>query len=106
MAGLGQVHSFVGEFVSLWQSGLDASLHLNTKAGEAHVNLCVGLGQAPLPLHQVPHLPRSSRPSCLRRREKRAADRNAAEEEAEAANRELSEQEGTNQPAVVDSVAE
>ena len=105
MAGLEQLHSFVGKFVSLWQSGLDASLHLNTKAGEAHINLRVGLGQAPLPPHQVPHLPRSSRPSRLRRREKRAATRNAAAEEAaeEAVNRELSEQEGADQPAVVDS---
>ena len=56
MAGLGQINSFVVKFVSLWQSGLNASLHLNTKDYEAHVNLCVGLGQAPLPPHQVPHL--------------------------------------------------
>ena len=112
MAGLGQFHSFVGKFVSLWQSGLDASLHIDTKDGEAHVNLRVGLGQAPLPPHQVHHLPRSSRPSRLRRRERRAAARSAPAEEAaeqpadkevnaaeQAADRKLSEEHGLKQPA-------
>ena len=98
MAGLEQIHSFVGKFVSLWQLGLDANLHLNTKAGEAHVNLIVGLGQAPLPPHQAPNLPRAFRPSRMRRRERRAAVRSAPEEEAaeQAADREEAAEEATN----------
>ena len=86
MAGLEQFHSFVGKFVSLWQSGHNASLHVETKAGEAFVKLHVGLGQ-PLPPHQSPHHLKPSRPSRIRCRERRAAAHaeNDAAQEATAA---------------------
>ena len=45
MAGQGELDNFVRKFVSLWQSGCEASLHVETKAGNAFANLKVGLGQ-------------------------------------------------------------
>ena len=69
--------NFVGKFVSLWQNGIEASLHVDSKAGEATVSLQVGLGHA-LPLQQHP-LPKSW-PYRLRRRQRRAEARRTAEE--------------------------
>ena len=45
MAGQGKLNNFVRKFVCFWQSGCEASLHVETKAGNAFVNLKVGLGQ-------------------------------------------------------------
>lgn len=75
MAGLRELNSFIGKFVSLWQTGYEAHLHLNSLAGQAQVSLQVGLGQAQLPHHR--HVPG---PSRARRRERRAVARRAAEE--------------------------
>ena len=80
MAGLKEFHSFVGKFVSLWQNGIEASLHVDSKAGEATVSLQVGLGQA-LPLQQHQPLPKLQ-PSRLRRRQRRAEARKVAEQVA------------------------
>ena len=80
MAGLKEFHSFVGKFVSLWQNGIEASLHVDSKAGEATVSLQVGLGHAQ-PLQEQQPLPKS-RPSRLRRRQRRAEARKTAEEVA------------------------
>ena len=46
MAGQEELDKFVKKFVSLWQAGCDATLHVETTAGNAVVNLQVGLGQA------------------------------------------------------------
>ena len=67
MAGLGQFHSFIGKFVSLWQNGLDANLSVNSRGGEAWINLHVGLGQAHLPHQQEPGHVRFPGPSRLKR---------------------------------------
>ena len=72
MAGLQELHSFVGKFVNLWKNGFEASLHVDSKAGKATVNLQVGLGEA-LPV-------RTSGPSRIRRRQRRADARRTAEE--------------------------
>ena len=66
MAGLEQLNSFIGKFVSLWQAGLDASLELKTFHGEASAHIHVGLGQAPClqKTHQTSH--RFLSPSHLR----------------------------------------
>ena len=45
MAGQEELDKFVRKFVSLWQSGCEARVHVETKAGNAFVNLKVGLGQ-------------------------------------------------------------
>ena len=74
MAELGEINSFMGKFVSLWQSGRNASLKVESKAGQAHVTLQLDLGH---PLHhpqqQIP--PPVLRPSRVRRRQRRAAER-------------------------------
>ena len=44
MAGLIELDSFVGKFVRLWQSGNDASLKVESKAGKATVILQLDLG--------------------------------------------------------------
>ena len=75
MAGLGQFHSFIGKFVSLWQNGLDAKLSVNSRAGEAWINLQVGLGEAHSQVSQVPGQVRAPGPSRLRRRQRRADSR-------------------------------
>ena len=75
MAGLEQLNSFIGKFLNLWHSGQDATLLVNTLAGEAVVNLRVGLGQAPLPPHQEPHHVHGT--SQQRRRQRRAEARKA-----------------------------
>ena len=80
MAGLEQLNSFIGKFVSLWQAGLDTSLELKTFQGEASAHIHLGLGQAPClkKTHQQPrHVPS---PSRVRRTARRAeACRLAAE---------------------------
>ena len=84
MAGPQELHSFVGKFVTLWQRGLDATLHVETKSGNAFINLQVGLGEAP-PLFQH-HLRRQPTPSQVRRHQRRAeARQQSAAEQATAA---------------------
>jgi hypothetical protein len=76
MAGLRELNSFIGKFVSLWQAGHEANLHLNSIAGQAHVNLQVGLGK----VQPLPHLRRVPGPARVRRRERRTEARHAAGE--------------------------
>ena len=68
-----ELDKFVRKFVSLWQAGWDANLHVETTAGNAFVSLKVGLGQAK---HHV-NIDgcRGGSPSRQRRRERRAAAR-------------------------------
>ena len=41
-----ELNQFIRKFVNLWQAGCEASLHVESKAGKAYVNLQLGLGQA------------------------------------------------------------
>ena len=92
MAGLVELDKFVRKFVTLWQSGCDANLHVETRAGSAFVNLRVGLGQAHTHHGQHAGGRRVGGPAKQRRLAKRAAARKAtaaAEEAAEGANPDL-----------------
>ena len=86
MAGLTQFQSFVGKFVSLWEQGLDARLNVNCSAGQAWVQLHVGLGDAHGPQQQEPqgHV-RVPGPARLRRRQRRAEERRKEAENAKEA---------------------
>ena len=75
MAGLQELNSFIGKFVSLWKGGFEASLNIQSKAGKATMNLQVELEEA-LPVKKVS-------PSQFRRRERRAEARRLADEAAE-----------------------
>ena len=80
MAGLKEFDSFIGKFVSLWKNGFEASLNVNSKAGEAFINLQVGLGQV-LPFLQPQHLQRRQPgPSRQRRQQRRAEARREADQ--------------------------
>ena len=81
MASFGEVNSFVVKFMSLWQTGRDACLQIETQYGKAFVNLRLGLGEHP---HHQQHHHQKESPAKQRRREKRAAERLAKAEEAEA----------------------
>ena len=76
-----ELDSFVLKFKSLWYSGIDAHLDVETHAGQAWVGLRVGLGHPPgLP---QPHLLRKKdSPSKQRRRARRAEARKLAADEA------------------------
>ena len=80
MAGLSDLNSFVGQFLHLWQSGRDASLHLKTCDGKATINLQLGLGQAPPPPFSQPPPRRVPGPSHQRRTQRRALAREQAEQ--------------------------
>ena len=84
MAGTDELDKFITKFVSLWISGCNAKQTVEAEAGNAFVNLRVGLGQAHLGQqhHVVYH--RRGGPSRQRRKEKRAAEREAAEKVADA----------------------
>ena len=73
MAGHYELDNFVRKFVSLWQSGCEASLHVESKAGNAFISLQLGLGQA----HVHPHAGgrRGGGLARQRRRERREAER-------------------------------
>ena len=80
-----EIDTFIFKFKQLWKSGLIAHLDLDTKDGQAWVGLRVRLGHAPGPLHQQEnfHYPQRTRncPSRLRRRARRAAERQEKAEE-------------------------
>ena len=84
MAGIGQLKSFVGKFINLWQSGIDASLQIQTSAGKAQVTFKAELGEDPLPHHHLAppqmFVPGQAR---LRRRQRRADARHTAAEQAD-----------------------
>ena len=76
MAQLFQLNSFVGKFVNLWQTGKNATLKLESQAGQASVNLLLDLG------HQLPHQhhPNVQGTARDRRRQKRSEERKLAAE--------------------------
>ena len=69
MAQLFELNSFVGKFVNLWQTGKNATLKLESRAGQASVNLQLDLG------NQLPHHPLVQDSARDRRRQKRAEQR-------------------------------
>ena len=82
-----ELETFIKKFKSLWYSGLDAHLDVETHVGQAWVSLRVQLGQAPGPLHyqvkpQFPHHKPRKSPSRERRQARRAAARQKTAEEA------------------------
>jgi hypothetical protein len=104
MAGLPQFHSFIGKFVSLWQQGLDAKPSVNSRAGQAWIQLHVGLGDGHGPQQQEPqgHVCVPT-PARLRCREKRAEARRL---EAEKTKEDKSVKEASAQEVVLDVAAE
>ena len=84
MAGLVEINSFIGKFVSLWQSGRDANLKVESKAGKAFVSLEVDLGCPEHPTLQPQAPLREVRAAQVRRRLKRAAKRKVAAEAEQA----------------------
>ena len=99
--GLTQFQSFIGKFLSLWQQGLDARLRVNTSAGQAWIQLHVGLGDAHRPQQQEPqgHV-RVPGPARLRRRQRRAEDRR---QEAEKAKEKKSIKEASTEKGVLET---
>ena len=79
MAGQSELDQFIRKFVSLWQSGWEVSLHMESRAGKAFVNLQLGLGQAQQHSGKSDHVGvhRGGSPSKQRRRDRREADREA-----------------------------
>ena len=76
--GLHELDSFVKKFVSLWRSGCEANLQVQSRAGNAYVNLQLGLGQADV--HVYPPAAgvggcRGGGPARQRRRTRREAER-------------------------------
>ena len=77
--GHGELDQFMRKFVSLLKSGCEASLHLESKAGKAFVNLRLGLGQVQSQPGAAQHVGghRGGGPSKQRRRDRREAQREA-----------------------------
>ena len=75
MAGHYELDNFVRKFVSLWNSGCEASLHVESKAGNAFISLQLGLGQAQAHPHAGGR--RGGGLARQRRRERREAERQA-----------------------------
>ena len=73
--------TFIDRFKYLWQSGQDANLYIDTRAGQAWARLDIRLGHAPGPLlhrqHQAHPRPHGDSPTRRRRRERRAQARQA-----------------------------
>ena len=76
MAGLIELNTFVGKFVRLWQSGSDARLKIESKAGKASVTLQLDLGYP----HHPPQQNHAPSPARVRRSQRRAGERQAAAE--------------------------
>ena len=83
MAGASELDNFVRKFVLLWRAGSNAKLSVEAKAGEAFVNLSVGLGYA-TPVASATRR-RGGAPARQRRTERRAAERLSSSVEAEKA---------------------
>ena len=83
MAGASELDNFVRKFVLLWRAGRNAKLSVEAKAGEAFVNLSVGLGYA-TPVASATRR-RGGAPARQRRTERRAAERLSSSVEAEKA---------------------
>ena len=87
MAGTQELTSLLRKFVNLWQSGCDAKLDIESKAGNAYVTLCVGLGNV-LPGHHHGHVghQRGGCPARQLRKERRDLERRTAAAAAVAEN--------------------
>ena len=87
MAGTQELTSLLRKFVNLWQSGCDAKLDIESKAGNAYVTLSVGLGNV-LPGHHHGHVGhhRGGGPARQRRKERRDLERRTAAAAAVAEN--------------------
>lgn len=85
MAGLDDMNNFVTKFVSLWKSGKNASLKVESKSGRAVVMLELDLGfPHPPPSHPPPqhhHQQVKVGAARVRRHERRAAGRQEAEKQ-------------------------
>ena len=84
MAGPGELDQFVRKFVTLWQSGQNAKLFLETEAGNAYIHLQVGLGQAKHPHHGGQQGQQGGGPARQRRRARREEERKTSAEQAAA----------------------
>ena len=83
---LHEINSFVSKYVALWKAGQDASLHLDTYAGQVYVSLQLRLGHYPHYPQNQQNTPRKKvTPSQLRRRERRSAARQSSAEQADVA---------------------
>ena len=78
MAGVSELDSFVRKFILLWRTGSNAKLSVEAKAGEAFVNLSVGLGQAVPGAHAAKR--RGGAGARQRRAERRVAERKMSAE--------------------------
>ena len=90
------------KFQQLWQAGKDARLSMESHAGGAWINLHVYLPTPPQPPRNYRQQKRQPGPSRLRRRERRAAARTEAAEQAVV----ISEATEVVKPSVVEEVAE
>ena len=80
MAGLIEMNTFVGKFTRLWQSGSDATLKIECKAGKAVATLQLDLGYPHPPPQYKPVPSPVVRAAQVRRRQRRAAERQTAAE--------------------------
>ena len=82
--GPSELESFVVKFKSLWLTGQEAHLHVNSQKGQAWVTLSLGLGSPPPP-PSPPFRPLRNGPSRQRRCARRQAAREDAAEKADTA---------------------
>lgn len=93
MAGPQDLQSFIGKFYHLWQTGVEADLHVRCFAGQAFVHLHAGLGYVQPPPYHAQH--KNVSPSRLRRRHRREQERKKAENAA--AEKQLAESENESE---------
>ena len=85
--GFLELDSFVKKFVSLWRSGCEANLQVQSRAGNAYVNLQLGLGQADVHVHPPAAGDggrRGGGPARQRRRTRREAERQSRSDAVQA----------------------
>ena len=79
-----EINTFISKFYQLWHSGHEAHLDIDTKAGQAWVGLRVHLGHAPERRYEQgasTHQRKTrNNPARQRRRDRRAAERQAQQE--------------------------
>ena len=75
--GHAKIDSFVNKFKLLWRAGYDASLSLESKLGEVHLNLSCKVGRS-IPPPSSPIAPKYRSPSYFRRQERRRAARESS----------------------------
>ena len=70
-----ELDSFVDKFSRLWRAGYDAHLDLNSHAGNAWVGIRLNLGRNTSADHAQDFVKKRESPSRMRRRDRRAAER-------------------------------